>query len=614
MRRFHLSMSLLVLAVIFGICAWAQRGGGSPPSAPRSTGATHSAVVDPGAAYGVTGPGMLSSGKDASSTHRADQEPKVEFSSTTILVQVPTVVTDKSGAHVHNLRKEDFQIFENGKEQRVSTFEEITAVSSPLPPPATEPGEYSNLTVDPRQARTLCVIVIDSINTPYLDQAYGRQQLIKYLSENLEPGQPLALVLLGNRGVRVLQPLTADPAQLIAAVKKVRGEIPAMQAYDTQSKVAALDRDTINNTPANNMPGALAQAGAFSDAGGVTDNLELFELQGDAVEAAYDQKRAIETTLRAFLNIATYVSGIPGRKALIWATGSFPFTIDSPSTVPGGQLSLLYERAMAALNQTETSVYPLDIRGLVGNYLSDANFKAGTGPQAMKAAIGRSWLQTSTLDTLKDFADMTGGRAFYNTNDLAGSFHKAMDDASSYYLLGYYLDTHNDKPGWRSLKVKVNKPGVELRARSGFFVTNATMNRSVTQALDEEIALNSPFDATSVPIRLRWLGTTLDGDKRKVNFKIAVPSGGVLIDEAAQNRFSLDLNVVVTDAKGTTAGKFEQPLQGNIKPESMATVKAQGISYHNLFEVSPGQYMVRMIVRDNLTGNIGSVSAPLTVN
>jgi VWFA-related protein len=602
--------SLICVIVLASSYAWSQRTSGSRPTAQPST-----PVIDQGARYGIGVPAMPTSTRNPFS-HRAEEEQKVEFSSTTVLVQVPVVVTDKAGAHIHNLTKENFQIFENGKEQKVGTFEEITAAHVPLPAPVTKPGEFSNLAVDPTQRRTLAIIAIDSINTPYLDQAYGRQQLIKYLSQNLEPGQTLGLVLIGGKGVRLLQGLTSDPAQLIAAVKKVSGEIPAMQGYDTEAQVAAVG-GALNTPSANVSPlGGFAGNSDAIPQIDIAGELRDFVLKGDAISGAFQQDHAIEMTLRAFLNIATYVSGIPGRKALIWATGSFPFTIESPSTVPGGDLSLLYERTMATLNQSETSVYPVDIRGLVANApTADATYAGGRlGPQMTNAVVGRSWLQASSLDTLKDFAAMTGGRAFYNTNDLAGSFRKAAEDASSYYMLGYYLDTHNDKPGWRSLKVKVNKPEVEIRARNGFFVTNATMNPSITRALDEDFAIKSPFDATSVPLTVRWLDTTLDGDKRRVNFMIAVPNGGILIDEVAQNRFSIDLAALVTNDKGANAGKFEQPLQGNIKPEAMSIVKVQGISYHNMMVLPPGQYMVKMLVRDNLSGKIGSVSAPLTVN
>jgi len=598
------------LALAFSTCLWAQRGGGTRSS-------NSGPVIDQGARYGVAAPSMPSSHNNPFAKHSADDEQRVEFSSTTVLVQVPVVVTDKSGAHIHSLTKESFHVFENGKEQKVGAFEEITPANAPFLAPTVKPGEFTNLAFDPKEPRAVSIVAIDSINTPYLDQAYGRQQLIKYLSENLEPGQPIGLVLIGSKGVRVLQTITTDPARLIAAVKKVGGGVPTMQGYDTEAQVAALGQTNLS-TPSGNLgsPGGFAGDSDNVPMIDIAGQLRDFVLQGDAISGAFEQNHAIELTLHAFLDIANYVSGIPGRKALIWATGSFPFTIDTPSTVPGGQLSDLYEHAMASLNASQTSVYPVDIRGLVANSVAaDATYSGGhLGPQMMSAQIGRSWLQSSTLDTLRDFAAMTGGRAFYNTNDLAGSFRKAADDGSSYYMVGYYLDTHNDKPGWRTLKVKVDKPGIEIRARTGFFVTNATVNPRITQALDEQFALNSPFDATSVPITLRWLGTSPDGDKRKVNFQIAVPNNGIIIDEVAQNRFSIELAAVVTDAKGNNAGKFEQPLQGNIKPESMAVVKAQGISYRNMMELSPGQYTVKMMVRDNLSGKIGSVSAPLKVD
>ena len=98
-----------------------------------------------------------------------------------------------------------------------------------------------------------------------------------------------------------------------------------------------------------------------------------------------------------------------------------------------------------------------------------------------------------------------------------------------------------------------------------------------------------------------------------MDFSIFVPNG-VYIDEAAQNRFNLDLAAVVTNDKGETTKTFAQPLQGAIRPEALAIVKAEGIHYKTMMELPPGQYMVKLVVRDNLSGRIGSVSAPLTVN
>jgi hypothetical protein len=123
-----LSISILTLASL----AFAQtRVGGRPPtsgsSAPRNPAATPSAPSSPSVAGGVP-------------LHTADQEGKVEFRTQTILIQVPVVITDKSGNHIHGLGKNDFQVLENGKEQKVSTFEEIVATHGKLPAVTPKPG------------------------------------------------------------------------------------------------------------------------------------------------------------------------------------------------------------------------------------------------------------------------------------------------------------------------------------------------------------------------------------------------------------------------------------------------------------------------------------------
>src|SRR5262249_32271207 len=123
-----------------------------------------------------------STGASAPQTKHAEDTGEVEFRSDTILVQVPTVITDKAGNHVHNLSRDDFHLYEGKKEEKISAFEEIIASNSPIERPAPVAGEFTNVAIDERQPRSLIVIALDTINTPFLDQTYARQQLVKYLS------------------------------------------------------------------------------------------------------------------------------------------------------------------------------------------------------------------------------------------------------------------------------------------------------------------------------------------------------------------------------------------------------------------------------------------------
>ena len=530
----------------------------------------------------------------------ADEERKLAFKSQTILVQVPAVVADKAGNHVHNLSRGDFKIFENGKEQRIAIFEEVNAGSSHSAQAKNPPNTFSNFTLE-RQPFAITVIALDTINTPFLDQTFGRKQLIKYLADNLESGRVFGLVVIGSKGLQVISGLNSDPASIVAALKKASGEMSPMESFGTDGKIAAASGEGASELTGGTPADPVAR-------------MQQFIQSADAVQGSYQQTRAIEDTLKAFLAIAWSLSGVPGRKSLIWATGSFPFNLDSPSSLPGGSLSILYERTMEALNQAQVSVYPVDVRGLVSTSpAGDATYSGDlSGPGFADAASSRSWLQTSSVQSLANFAEMTGGRAFFNNNDVSTGFKRAADDSSSYYLLGYYVDNLNTKPGWRKLQVQVARKDVEVHARTGFLVTNATIDPELTHKEDLAFALSSPFDSTGLEVTVRWQGISPDGDKKKIGFAVHLPASGV-IDERDKNRFDIDF-IAQASKVGAPVGNAGQTIKGTVPAASMDKIKADGILYQNALELPAGNYQVRFVVRDNLSGRIGSVSAPLTVN
>jgi VWFA-related protein len=392
-------------------------------------------------------------------------------------------------------------------------------------------------------------------------------------------------------------------------LKKTSGELPAMQSVDVdvQADAAAGDIPDQPSISTGSHPAA---------------TMDAFVEHGEAVYSQFQQQNAIETTMNAFLGIAWSLSGIPGRKSLIWATGGFPFTLASPAVVPAGYLSKLYERTMGALTAAQISVYPVDIRGLVNTSpIGDASrSNARTGQALVRQISRRSWLQQSSLDTLNEFADMTGGKAFYNTNDLASSFKRAADDASSYYLAGYYLDTHNDHAGWRQLKVKVDRKDTEVRARKGFFVTNATIHLELTRNSDLSYALTSPIEGTGVPITVKFLGSSGDGDgeKKSADFLIHLPADSVTVASSeGQNHFNFEVAAAAfldgskTGQPALTNGKT---VTASVPDAQMTALRAKGLTLKDTLELGPGKYTVRVVVRDNVTGKVGSVTAPLTVN
>ena len=533
----------------------------------------------------------------------ANDEDNVRFQSNTVLVQVSVVITDKAGQHVHGLTRDNFQVLEDGREQRLSSVEEITATQKPVSVARTKAGQFTNLIMDRDQPHTVTVIALDTVNTPFLDQAYARKELLRYLSNNIDSNQPLALVLFTSQGLKIVSGLTSSVPELQDALKKLTGEASAMQGVTSRAEVAAfteyVDDFFAPRSPAN-----------------VRSSLDEFLTRGDVAYAQLNQERAILTTMQSFLTVAWSLSGIPGRKTLIWATGGFPFTMDSPAAVPGGQLSVIYERAMRALDDAQVSIYPVDVQGLV-NYSLSASVRTPTASTQRRQISNRAWLIDAKQDTLKDFAEMTGGRAFYNTNDLTSAFRRAVDDSSTYYLLGYYLDTKNTKPGWRGLKVNVKEKQFFVRARKGFFVTNSTMNPEATRVNDVNFALAAPFDATQIPILMEWGPIHGGGDKKEVSFTLHIAGASVSV-EGVNNSVNLAVAATATrlgvKKELSVADNFGEDVRTNLPAEKVATFRSRGMAYNNKLQLPPGEYSVRFVVRDNHSGALGSVSAPITVN
>ena len=611
MSRFSLCALVSTLLICAPICAFAQHGGGgggrgTSGSTPVAHGSTGSAVNN------APEPSFV----PASTAVRAEDEARVEFKSEVVLVQFPVVVVDKSGKHIPNLKKEDFQIWESGKEQKLTTFEEVVTNTTPLVAPIkSATGEFHNLTAATGEPpRSTMIVALDTVNTPLLDQTYGRKELLKFLAKNLDSSQVFGLVVITSSGLKVIHGLTGDSKELIEALNKVTSELPATTGLSVDAQAAAVSGDRPVLDPF-----------AFAAGGGNTlSMLENFENGADASVATFQQDAAIETTMNAFLGIAWSMEGIPGKKSIVWATGGMPFYLDSASTVPGGYLSNLYERTMAVLNESSISVYPVDVRGLVNTSLEAEPARrnmptsgVSRANDAMRQASGRSWLNTSTTDSLRDFAAMTGGKAFYNNNDIAGLFKRAVDDCSSYYLVGYYLDTKNTHPGWRPLKVKLRDKEkdkeAEVRARTGFLVTNATVNPDIARKSDLDFAAISPFDSTGLPVTVRWLGTAPDGAKKKIQFGLQLPSKALTL--GTENLLNFDYIATVYGAKDSKqASSLTKTIKGNIPSDRVAKFQSEGLGLKNEIELPPGDYLVRFVVRDDVSGKIGSVSAPLTVN
>ena len=532
-----------------------------------------------------------------------DKKP-LTFTSKPTYVLVPVVVTGKDGKPVAGLRKEDFQLEENGKDQKIASVEEIKTSAAPAFRPATARNEVTNQASTDATPRRLVIIALDMVNTPFLDQTRARKSMISYLSQNVETGALYQLVAIENNGLRVLHDYSQDPASLIAAVKAVESRFSTGNNVDTEAVRGASTDTSLTTVPTI----------ATTIDTGVPEVSALTDFINARAESAYSQRRsadAASSTLLAFQQIAERASGIPGRKSLVWITASFPFSIDPASaSVDSGLSFAAYQHTMQVLQNQLISVYPVDIRGLVITS-PDASMHLSAKENAQFANLIRDQSNRliDTLDTMRAFADMTGGHAYINTNDTAGAIRDAAQDGVDYYMLSYPVDKSDRRPGWRKINVKVGD--YHVRARRGYFLTATTIDPQVTAGYDMENALKSPFDYTGLPLRVVLEPPVLQGDKRKVTFAMLMPPKAASVDNTDNNHLHVDIAYAVWSASGQDAAHKGTSYNLRLNPTQLQAVDTKGLSYGDTVELPPGAYRLCVVVRDNLTGQIGSVQAPL---
>jgi VWFA-related protein len=461
-------------------------------------------------------------------------------------------------------------------------------------------NEFSNAITVEGGARRINVIALDLINTPFLDQVGARRAAIRYLANSIIQDAIFELVSIDGNGMHVLHDFTSDTKVLVTALKKVASQLDAMTGTET---------NTIHQVTGGS--GLEQKSGVFvsyqSRDQSLVDldstALEAF-VKGAAPIADFAQVGAVGSTLGAFQQIAHQLSGI----AVFWITGSFPFDIDETSgSISVGTPLDSSQRTMQLLNDANVSLYPVDARGVVVVGEMDATMKVSREmmhsiPQYM---AGESRSHQKTVDTMRIFADTTGGKAYYNNNDLAGALSDASNDGSSYYILSYALDTKNNRPGWRKLRVKVKDHGYRIRSR---------VNPMSSEGMDIREALTSPLDYTGMPLSVKLEAPVASGAKKKVGFSLLVPANAATVDASDNDRLNLEIWYVVRNLKGEDVSHNSKLYNLNLNAAYVAQLQSSGIGYNDTLELPPGQYGLRVVVRDNITGRVGSVWAPLQVN
>jgi VWFA-related protein len=504
-------------------------------------------------------------------------------------VEVDAIVTDRDGQFVRGLTKEDFQIFEDGKPQPISTFSivdiPVDRLQRPLyAPEAIEPDIKSN--EQPFDGR-IYVMVVDDLQTYFGRTPRVRSAARQFIQQYLGANDLMAVVHTAGPS-DASQEFTSNKRLLLAAVDRTMGR--------------KLDSATVTKTEEYFRAQSLGREAA----GPLTDPVEA-ERQTNARQS-----------LNALKNVSEWFSTVRGRrKAILFVSEGIDYDI-SDFQNPGTSIIMDATReTLAAAARGNVSIYGIDPRGLTN--LADQTIEVGSFPDDTSLGLGTQSIQRELFlsqGSLRQLSDETGGFAAVNAGDFSTAFDRIVRDNSSYYAMAYYPPS--DKAGkFHKIEVRVRRPELRVRARQGYVTpkpvaagkstaTAKTLPNPVTPDMRE--ALDSPLPISGLGMKVF-----------AAPFRGKAPNASVLIGVELRGR-DLRLNptdkVAVTYAVVDTQGKIRagstDSLALAVSPEMRTRIAASGVRLLKREELPPGRYQVRFAAEDS-GGNVGSVVYDLDV-
>ena len=312
--------------------------------------------------------------------------------------------------------------------------------------------------------------------------------------------------------------------------------------------------------------------------------------------------------LRALKALAETLAPIEQKKSILYFSAGMQLS--------GEDNQVELRSAINAAVRAHVAIYPVDTRGLQAVVPGgDASRASGRGTQLFSGANVRSQFTqlTASQDTLGSLATDTGGRAFLDSNDFAPAFDRVQRDMSAYYLIGY-ATTNLAKDGrFRTIKVRVKKPNMKIEARNGYYADRDFQHTArgdrATQLQDQ---LFSAIPATDLPVLVTSAYYRMAADRYFVPISVAVPGSAIPIPaDKDKDKMALDVLGFVRDEQGRPVGRLQQTI--TLPPGSVGTVAAKQVLYTTAVDLPPGHFDVKVVVRENTSGLMGSFEAPVVV-
>jgi VWFA-related protein len=540
-------------------------------------------------------------------------------------VVVDVVVTDQHGGVVPGLTAADFEVFERGRPQAIGTFSEVSLPlvrpAAAVAPPAAPPSDVR--TNQRRPEGRIYVLVLDDHHVTPGRTGRVRDAARDFLNRQVQPGDLVAVVTTTGAG-GAFQDFTEDAALAGAAVEHFAGRLPGETAALQQSTEAASAARANQATAAQLQAAAgagadtpLAQSAATqaesafgarnADPMAVRRNATAIISDGAVVDnddAAHESLERAAVSLRTLRAIADGLAPIGGRrKAVLFFSEGLPI---SPRA---GDLVEELARVTAAAARANVTIYAFDPRGL-DLHMGSELMATGVSPSAQLQQR-----QRLSVEMLRSLAEETGGTAAVLQNDLAPALARVADESSHYYLIGYVPADAARDGRYRSIEVRVKRPGLRVSARRGYVAPDDRAPAPDTfNGLDPELSalVRRPMSTPGLPIAAMAVPFLTELDNVSVTVEIAA---GAIAFEARDGRETnvVDLAIVPIATGGRVHPMVKAQARLELPPEDAAAVRTLGLRMVDRLTLPPGEYQVHVAARERGGGASGSVIVDLVV-
>jgi len=509
---------------------------------------------------------------------------------------------------------------EGGKRQFVTSFHEYTGQVNEVPRTRSfePPDVFSNyLTIQPPDS--VDVLLLDPLNTPLEDQAFVRQQALLYI-KRLPPNAHMAIFLMSTKLVFV-QGFTSDPSLLLAALGQ----------KETNPQFSPLLKSRGDNTAKQQAIGKMESLATTQEGASFQASITAMQQFLNENDTSQTNDRA-NITLKNLRGLGQYLAGIPGRKNVMWFSGSFPASIYPDPASKDSMPRFYYEeikKTAEVLAAARVAIYPIDARGLQTNAFYDASLPAPSSGLSASLRL-EGILRAAEQATMDELAFRTGGRAFYNTNGLADAMNQVVENGGRFYTLTYTPSDRKLDGGLRNVVVKVPGDRYKLDYRRGYYAVSpqealADNAGQVADPLHAFMGLGMPivdqihYKALILPAKdAVKSATATDGGKRpepttKYHVNFAVPVGDLTFETTSDGvrHGKIEVSLIAYNRYGEPVCSGSKPIDLALDSDTYSASERTGVQIHEVIDLPKGDLWLRAGIFDFTSARVGTLEVPL---